>query len=71
MKIGDLVKYVYNTDHTDLLGIGIITDTGKNNSAAPKNIQGNPSDVYYVRWRKISYITRSGWYPSTCLEIIL
>ena len=41
MKIGDLVKYVYNTDHTDLLGIGIITDTGKNNSAAPKNIYGN------------------------------
>ena len=69
MKIGDLVKYIFNTEHTELQGIGIITDSGMNNKNAPKNIHGGKAEVYFVRWCRATQ-TVAGWYPSTCLQVI-
>lgn len=68
MKIGDLVKYVYNIDHTISQGVGVIIDTSKNSNEAPKDINGK--ETYLVRWCKKINPTSSGWYPPTCLEVI-
>ena len=70
MKIGDLVKYVFNTENTKIMGTGIIVDSGKRNNDAPKNIHGLDAEVYYVHWPREGYFVKSGWYPSTCLEVI-